>query len=215
MALAMCLPRLYPILDIDTLARKNCPPERAAAAWLEAGARVLQFRQKGHWSRAVFEQAERIACLCQQHRALFIVNDRADMAMLLQAGLHLGQDDLPPRDARRLLGSDAVLGYSTHNAEQLAAAAAEPVTYMALGPIFATGSKHNPDPVVGIRQLRSWRALTDRPLVAIGGITRENVVSVLEAGADAVAVISDLLPGECTSANLRRRMEEWQQLTEK
>ena len=113
-------------------------------------------------------------------------------------------------EVRRLVGPSAVLGYSTHNAGQLAAAAEEPVNYLALGPLFATQSKTNPDPVLGIPNLRNWRSLTARPLVAIGGITRENARSVLEAGADSVAVIGDLLPANCSAASIRERMKDWQ-----
>jgi len=208
----MGCPPIYPILDTQSLAARSCEPEAAAGAWLDAGARILQFRHKGQWARAVFEQAERIARQCRERGAIFVVNDRADMAMLLGAGLHVGQDDLPPADARRLIGSEALLGYSTHNPSQLDAAAAEPVDYVAIGPIFATASKQNPDPVVGLEELRKCRARSNRPLVAIGGITRETARAVFAAGADSIAVIGDLIPEHCTGANLRRRMEEWQQL---
>ncbi|MEI9973805.1 MAG: thiamine phosphate synthase [Ignavibacteriota bacterium] len=98
-----------------------------------------------------------------------IVDDRADFAMLLDAGLHVGQDDLAPRDARKLIGDEATLGYSSHNLGQLVAAGGEPVDYVAIGPIFATSSKRNPDPVVGVDEIRSCRALIEKPLVAIGG----------------------------------------------
>jgi thiamine-phosphate pyrophosphorylase len=123
--------------------------------------------------------------------------------------LHVGQDDLPPQDARRLIGPEALLGYSTHNAEQLLAAALEPVSYLAIGPVFATQSKVNSGPVVGILRLREWRALTDKPLVAIGGITRENARSVLDAGADSLAAIGDLLPPDCAARSIRERFEHW------
>ena len=98
--------------------------------------------------------------------------------MLLDAGLHVGQDDLPPRDARRLMGADAVIGFSSHNVAQLCAAGGEPVDYVALGPVFATASKRNPDPVIGVEEIRRCRPLVDKPLVAIGGITRENALEV-------------------------------------
>jgi thiamine-phosphate pyrophosphorylase len=208
----MRLPRLYPILDTGTLARLACPVAEAAAAMLAAGARLLQFRHKGHFSRAVFEQAEQVGALCRQAGAQFIIDDRADIALLLEAGLHVGQDDLPPADARRLLGPDRVLGFSTHNLAQFTAALAEPADYLAFGPVFLTATKENPDPVVGLDQLRRMRRLADRPLVAIGGITRYNALEVLAAGADSVAVIADLYPDPCTPAALRARMEEWQQL---
>jgi thiamine-phosphate pyrophosphorylase len=132
--------------------------------------------------------------------------------MLLDAGEHLGQDDLPPQDARRLIGPGRLLGFSTHNEAQLRAAASEPVDYAAIGPIFGTTSKEKPDPVVGIEELSRLRTIAARPLVAIGGITRENVMSVLDAGADSVAVIGDLLPAGCNFESMRERMEQWQNL---
>jgi thiamine-phosphate pyrophosphorylase len=184
----------------------------AARAMIEGGARILQIRHKGHWSRAVFDAAREVARLCLEAGALLMVDDRADFALLLGAGLHVGQDDLPPREARGLIGPDAVLGLSSHNPEQLRGAAAEPVDYVALGPIFATASKHNPDPVVGLDGLRRCRGLVERPLVAIGGITRANARNVFDAGADAVAVIADLLPASCTGKSIRERMEEWRQI---
>ena len=205
----MKLPPLYPILDTSLLEARQCPLETAADAMLDAGARILQIRHKGNWTRILFEQAVRIARLCES-AAIFVINDRADIARLLNAGLHLGQDDIPPQDARRLLGSSPILGYSTHNDGQLAAAGREPASYLALGPMFPTQSKINPDPVVGIERLRAWRRLTDKPLVAIGGITRDNARSVLESGADSVAVIGDLLPVTCSAASIRERMREWQ-----
>jgi thiamine-phosphate pyrophosphorylase len=134
---------------------------------------------------------------------LFVVNDRADVALLLNAALHLGQDDLAPSDARRILPAASVIGFSTHNEQQLRAADAEPVDYLAIGPIFATASKQNPDPVVGIDGLRTLRALTEKPLVAIGGITRESAPQVFEAGADSIAVIGDLM------SDVRARAAEW------
>ena len=127
--------------------------------------------------------------------------------MLLGAALHLGQDDLAPSDARRILPATAIIGFSTHNEEQLRAGDAEPVDYLAIGPIFATGSKQNPDPVVGLDRLRALRTLTRKPLVAIGGITRELAPQVFEAGADSVAVIGDLIQSLHSRACARRRMD--------
>ncbi len=127
-----------------------------------------------------------------------IINDRVDIALALGApGVHLGQDDLPPEAARKLLGDEAIIGYSTHNVAQAIAAANLPIDYIAIGPIFETGTKKNPDPVVGLDGLRAVRdAIGDRALVAIGGITVENAPSVIEAGANSVAVISALLSGD-------------------
>jgi thiamine-phosphate pyrophosphorylase len=202
------LPRVYPILDT---ARAPDPPA-TARAWLEGGAAIVQFRHKGSWSREVFAQATDVARLCREAGALFIVNDRADFAALLEAGVHVGQDDLAPADARQVAGEGAVIGFSTHNEEQLRAAAGEPVTYLALGPVFATGSKDRPDPAIGPELLRRWRPLGARPMVAIGGITRATAPCVWQAGADSVAVIADLYPEEATPRALRARMEEWQRL---
>ena len=128
-----------------------------------------------------------MARLCRENGTLLIVDDRADFALLLEAGLHVGQDDLSPRDARKLIGTEATLGYSSHNMGQLAAAGGEPVDYVAIGPIFATASKRNPDPVVGVDELGRLRPMIDQPLVAIGGITMENAPEVWSAGADSVA----------------------------
>ena len=199
MASEFNVPRFYPIVDSI----------EAADAVFEGGAKILQFRYKGFFSRQVFEVAERIAELCRQAGALFIVNDRADIAMLLDAGVHLSQDDIAPANARRIMPAGRIIGFSTHNADPLAAGDREPVDYLAIGPIFATGSKQNPDPVVGLERLREIRALTKKPLVAIGGITRQTAPSVFEAGADSVAVISDLYSEPRTKAVIRSRAEEW------
>jgi thiamine-phosphate pyrophosphorylase len=206
--------RVYPILDCATLRARGCSVVDTAEALLDAGAEILQYRHKEFWSRDVVAEAERVGELCRTHDALFILNDRADYSKMLGAGgVHLGQDDLPPRAARELLGADAVIGYSTHNVTQLAAAAAEPVDYVALGPVFGTASKRNPDPVVGVGNLREWRAMVPQPLVAIGGITRANAGDVWGAGADMVAVIGDLFPAVCDAGSIRKRMGEWLRLT--
>jgi thiamine-phosphate pyrophosphorylase len=201
----MTLPRFYPILDTETAARRGAGIVDAATRILEGGAGILQFRHKGFWSRQVFEELEHIAEMCQACGVPLIVNDRADMARLVEAGLHLGQDDLPPSSARGILG-DGALGFSTHNEAQLRAAEIEPADYLALGPIFGTVSKANPDPVVGVEELRRLRPLTRRPLVAIGGITRENARSAFDAGADSVAVIGDLFPAD---GDIVARVREW------
>jgi thiamine-phosphate pyrophosphorylase len=200
------LPRFYPILDPEIAVRHGIDPVIAAEQILEGGARILQFRYKGFFSREVFAQLERVAELCQDAKAQFVVNDRADLAALTGAAVHLGQDDLTPSAARKVVGVKTLIGFSTHNERQLRAAAAEPADYLALGPIFGTSSKNNPDPIVGIAELRRLRPLNDRPLVAIGGITRANAQSVLAAGADSVAIIGDLFT---ENANVRARTEEW------
>ena len=216
----MTLPRFYPIVDTDSLMRRDCDPVTAAQAMIEGGAGLLQFRHKGPYSRAAFSQATRIAKLCRDAGTLLIIDDRADVALLLDAGVHVGQDDLAPGDARKLLGPSRIVGLSTHGPAQFAAGLSEPVDYLAIGPIFATTSKGNPDPVVGVDGIRA--VARDRrhgparlPLVAIGGITRANAREVLEAGADSVAVIHDILPDNCTFQALRERTEEWQRLVTK
>jgi thiamine-phosphate pyrophosphorylase len=206
------LTKLFPILDTAALAQRHCSLSVAAGAFLGAGASLLQIRHKQHWSRDIFAEAQVVAELCRKHGAQLIINDRADFALLLNAGLHVGQEDLPPPDARRLIGAERVLGFSTHNAAQLAAAGNEPVNYVALGPIFNTANKENPDTEVGLANLSAWHGLVQQPLVAIGGITRANALEVLDAGADSLAVIGDLLPAICTDSTLRERYESWQRL---
>ncbi len=190
----MKLPKLYAIVDTATLARHNIAPISFTEALLDAGVRLLQYRHKGPFTKSIFAEAQAIANLCHQANAHYVINDRADIARILHAGLHLGQDDLTPTDARTVIGNAALLGYSTHNAAQLAAANNEPVDYLAIGPIFATGSKETPDPVLGLEPLPHLRTLTTKPLVAIGGITLANAESVLATGIDSIAVISDLIP---------------------
>jgi thiamine-phosphate pyrophosphorylase len=202
----MRLPLFYPILDTETAGRKGVELVPTAAQILEGGAGILQLRHKGFFSREVFEKAREIAALCREAGAVFVMNDRADVARLLDAGLHVGQEDLSPADARQVLGDGALIGFSTHNEAQFRAAAEEPADYLAFGPIFGTASKVNPDPVVGLDELRRLRPLTTRPVVAIGGITRANARSVIGAGADSVAVIGDLFPED---GNIRARVEEW------
>lgn len=209
--MGLTLPPVYPILDTASLNAKRCSILEAALGLIEGGAKIVQLRHKGHWSRDLFGDARRLRDLCRESDCLLVTNDRADIAALLDSGLHLGQDDLPPVQARCIVAVQ-LLGFSTHNAAQLRAAAAEPVDYVALGPVFDTASKDKPDPLVGLERLREWRRLTEKPLVAIGGVTRLNAADVWEAGADSLAVISDLLPGSCSRESIRERMQEWQQL---
>jgi thiamine-phosphate pyrophosphorylase len=203
------LPRFYPILDTGVAERANLPLVDAAKAILDAGSKILQLRHKDHFHRQLFENAREIGGACRAYGAVFVMNDRADMAVLLDAALHVGQEDLPAADARALIGRDRMLGLSTHNEAQLLASNAEPVDYVAIGPLFQTGSKRNPDPVVGIGELARLRPHTTRPVVAIGGITCANCRSVFAAGADSVAVIGDLFSAGCTLDGLRKRTEEW------
>jgi len=165
----------------------------AAEELAAAGITLLQYRNKSGNARQMLEQARDLRSRVAANFRL-IMNDRADLCLAAGFdGLHIGQDDLLPESARRIIGSERCLGVSTHNPEQLAKADKTSADYLAIGPIFATRSKANPDPVVGLEGLRRARELTRKPLVAIGGITRANVRSVIEAGADSVAVISDLL----------------------
>lgn len=208
----MTLPRLYPIVDQGLLDRLGVPVLTAALAMLEAGVGILQWRAKGHITRQMFTDAEKMAEACWQAGTHFVVNDRADIARMLHAGVHVGQDDLPAPVAREIAGPSAVIGLSTHNEEQLRAAENAPVDYLAMGPIFGTSSKANPDPPVGLTQLRQWRQLTDRPLVAIGGIDRAHAHQVIDAGADSIALIRDLIPDNPTRDEIRRRTAEWLEL---
>jgi len=205
----MILPRLYPILDSGILARRGISIISAADQILSAGAQILQFRHKGHVTRQTLTEMEAVAKLCREASIPFVVNDRADLAKMLDAALHLGQDDLPPDAARRVVGMETLIGFSTHNEAQLRAAQQEPVNYLALGPVFGTSSKENPDPVVGVKEFQRLRPLTTRPLVAIGGITRANAAEVLAAGADSVAVIGDLFPED---GSIAARVREWTSL---
>ncbi len=206
-------PRFYPILDTGAAARAGLDLAKSAEALLDAGIGILQLRHKDHFDRKMFETAQEVAAACREAGALFVINDRADMAVLLDAALHIGQDDLPAPESRALIGTGRVLGLSTHNEAQLLASNDEPVDYIAIGPLFRTGSKRNPDAVVGVEELARLRPLTGRPVVAIGGINRENFGSVLQAGADSIAVIGDLFAPGGTLKSLRERAEEWMRLT--
>lgn len=198
----MKLPRFYPILDSAAVARAGLDPLLCAQQILDGGAEIVQYRHKGLFTKREIAVVEFLAKQAVQ----FIVNDRADLAAIFGAGLHLGQDDLPPKEARTVTGGALLIGYSTHNEAQLRAAIGEPVDYLALGPLFGTTSKERPDPVVGLEELRRLRSLTSKPLVAIGGITRANARQVLEAGADSVAIIGDLFPED---GDLAGRVREW------
>jgi thiamine-phosphate pyrophosphorylase len=205
----MKLPRWYPILDTNALQRLPCELLSAMEGLLEGGARIIQLRHKGSWTALLLRDARQAAAMCRSANALLVVNDRADIAALSDAALHIGQDDLPPEDARSVIGTARVLGLSTHNEKQLKAGDEEPVDYLALGPIFGTSNKDNPDPVVGLEELARLTRFTAKPLVAIGGITRQSAAAVLAAGADSVAVIGDICPPDGAKASWRLRAEEW------
>ena len=196
---------LYAILDTSIGPDLSC--SASLEALLRAGVKVVQFRHKGEFRRVHFEQCLMLARRIHELGGRFLVNDRADIAKLCEAdGVHLGQEDLPPEKARRFLGEGMVIGYSTHNLEQAQAACGLPVDYIAVGPIFPTSTKENPDPAVGLELITKIRSLTTKPLVGIGGITMENSRAVLEAGADAVAVIRDLLTAHDIEAHAREML---------
>ena len=164
-----------------------------AAELASPGIPLIQYRNKSGNARQMLDHARELKKRLPPTIKL-IMNDRADLCLAANFdGLHIGQDDLSPASARSIIGPDRWLGVSTHNPEQLAEADQTSADYLAIGPIFPTRSQENPDPVVGLEGLRRARELTRKPLVAIGGITRSNAASVIEAGADSVAVISDLL----------------------
>lgn len=192
------IPRLYPIIDADILSARGISVETVARELTEAGVELVQYRDKAGGPQQILKAVASIrAALAESPRRL-ILNDRPDLAVLANAdGVHVGQDDLSPADARTVLGPDHIVGVSTHNDSQIKEANRTDADYIAIGPVFATGTKLNPDPVIGLEGLRHARALTSKPLVAIGGITRENAYSVIEAGADSLAIISGILiPGE-------------------
>lgn len=202
--------RLYVIIDTAVLAQQ--PVALVAQQLLRAGVRILQYRAKGSFTRRNWEECQSIAAMSRRHGARFFVNDRADIALLCQAdGLHLGQQDLPPDAARELLrshaGSTALIGWSTHTLPQAQAGEGLPVDYLAIGPVFQTRTKDKPDPVVGLEGVRAVRQLVRKPLVAIGGITLENAASVLECGADAVAVARDVLAAGDIEQRARQYLE--------
>jgi thiamine-phosphate pyrophosphorylase len=200
---------VYAILDGPVLAARGIAPRAAAESLLEAGLRLLQIRWKENWTNAAYEEAVRVKELCDHAGATLIVNDRADIARLLGAGVHVGQDDLPPAAARVMAGTECLLGYSTHNERQFRSAQDEPVDYVALGPVYGTVSKDNPDPVVGLAEFARLCRMSVRPVVAIGGVTRDRAPDLWRAGASSVAVIGDLYPPGCTSASIRSRAFEW------
>ena len=198
------IPRLYAIIDPGQAGGR--PLLEVAAALLSSGVRLIQLRDKQAASRDLYERAQLVAECVHRGGGIFIVNDRADVAWAVNAdGVHVGQDDLPVEPARAIVGPDKLVGFSTHNLEQVRIADLSSADYVAFGPIFATASKEQPDPVVGVEGLREARKATSKPLVAIGGITPENARGVIEAGADSVAVIRALVG----APDIRKRAEEF------
>jgi thiamine-phosphate pyrophosphorylase len=186
------LPRLYAILDTGCFPDANAM-FAAAEDLAGAGITLLQYRNKSGNARVMLDQARELKRRVGGTVKL-IMNDRADLCLMAEFdGVHVGQDDLSPEAVRGIIGSERWLGVSTHNPEQVREADLTSADYLAIGPVFSTSSKERPDPVVGLEGVRRARQLTRKPLVAIGGITRANAASVIEGGADSVAVISDLL----------------------
>jgi thiamine-phosphate pyrophosphorylase len=187
----LAMPRLYVVLDAGLI---QSSVQVIAEQLMGAGVRLLQYRAKTLPARKMLEEATELARTAHKAGAKFFVNDRPDVAYLAGAdGVHVGQDDLDAEAVRAVIGEERWVGVSTHDKEQFGRAASSSADYIAIGPVFATTSKVNPDPVVGTELIRKLRPLTQRPIVAIGGITLERAAEVIEAGADSVAVISDIL----------------------
>ena len=195
------LPRVYALTDVQLSGLSHAEQVRLLS---QGGATLVQLREKDLPALKFYEEAKAAVEVASQHGVQLIVNDRVDVAMAVGAsGVHLGQDDMPPEAARKLLGPDAIIGYSTHNVAQAINAATLPIDYLAIGPIFSTTTKTDTAPVLGLDGLRAVRqSIRGVSLVAIGGITAANASSVIEAGADSVAVISALLsdPDQITRA---------------
>ena len=187
----LVLPRLYVILDAALLAT---PQRECARQLVDAGVRLLQYRNKAASARRLLEDAKGLAEELIPRGVTFIVNDRSDVAALAGAsGVHVGQEDLSVEETRAVVGRDRLVGISTHNRAQFEQAAATSADYIAVGPVFSTSTKANADPVVGTELIREVRPLTDKPIVAIGGITLERAADLVRAGAQSVAVTSDIL----------------------
>jgi thiamine-phosphate pyrophosphorylase len=199
---------LHAIVDVHVASKAGWEPQGLARSFLDGGARVLQLRVKDLSSGAFLELADALVAMARGYEAVVIVNDRVDVARLSRAdGVHVGQDDLPPAAAREQLGLSAVVGFSTHTMAQVEAALREPISYVAVGPVFGTSTKDTGYSAVGLELVSSAARLAgSMPLVAIGGVTLANARSAIDAGASSVAVISDLLvgdPGERVKAFLR------------
>jgi thiamine-phosphate diphosphorylase len=197
----LCLPGLYAIVDpLDT----GRTPDALASAYLAGGARLLQLRLKGVSSRTLYEEARTIRTLTRAAGALFVVNDRPDVAAAVDAdGVHLGQDDVPVAVARAVLGPGRFVGISTHDLDEARAALAAGTDYLGVGPVYDTTSKVGALPARGLSLLRAVRGLTDRPLVAIGGIDAQTAATVRDAGADSIAMIGALARAADPAAAVR------------
>ncbi|HVE55634.1 MAG TPA: thiamine phosphate synthase [Pyrinomonadaceae bacterium] len=190
--LRLNLPKIYPITDTRLT---NLSHAAQVEKLISGGALMIQLREKYASPKEFYDDAKTAIEIARAHSVKIIINDRVDIALALKAdGVHLGQDDLPPAKAREILGEKAIIGFSTHSIRQAIEAAQLPIDYVAIGPVFATATKENPEKTVGIEGVRRVReAIGDFPLVAIGGITAENFREVFRTGADSVAVIKSIL----------------------
>jgi thiamine-phosphate pyrophosphorylase len=187
------LPKLYPITDTHVSGLSHARQVEQLAA---GGASIVQLREKRASPREFYRDALEAVSIARSLGVQIIINDRVDIAIAVKAdGVHLGQDDLPAGHARRLLGEGRIIGFSTHSPDQAMEADSASIDYVAIGPVFQTFTKENPDPVVGLEVVRDVKRHLSKPLVAIGGVTLQTALSVIEAGADSVAVITDLLAG--------------------
>lgn len=206
----MILPALTAIVDADVTAAHGWTVPEAARACLNGGARLLQVRAKGVPSKALLEWCDEIVAAAAPFGAAVVVNDRADIARMAgAAGVHVGQEDLPPAAARAILGPAAIVGLSTHTREQVVSASREPITYLAVGPIFGSRTKDTGYEAVGLDLVRFAVATagTDLPAVAIGGVTLDRAEEVIAAGAASVAVIGDLFATGDPEARTREYVE--------
>lgn len=203
--MTISLPRIYPITDTAVSGLSHTEQVKRL---IDGGATLIQLRDKHAAPKALVRDAEATMIVAEQNDVRIIINDRVDVAMTVGAdGVHLGQSDMPVDAARALLGPRRLIGFSTHNLAQAMVAATLPADYIAFGPLFDTHTKRDHEPVVGLNRLREVKNLLgDIPLIAIGGITEQNSLSVLEAGADSVAVISDLLKDPSKIAEKLKRM---------
>ncbi len=201
----LVMPRLYVILDAGLM---TGAAEQTAQQLIESGVQLLQYRCKGGSAREILQISRRLVAISSTTNATVLVNDRPDIAYLSgAAGVHVGQTDMSVEAARMVIGAGKWIGVSTHNEAQFRAAIATSADYVAVGPVFATHSKENPDPVVGTEFIRRVRRLTSKPVVAIGGITLERAAELIEAGADSVAVISDILRARNPAARAREFLQ--------
>lgn len=209
--MAFSLPKIYPITDISITQLSHL---KQVEQLIEGGAKLIQLRDKYSTPKDFYDSAKSVMNFTHGKNVKIIINDRVDIALAVKAdGIHLGQDDLPPNFARKILGKKAIIGFSTHSVSQAIKAVKLPLDYIAIGPIFATVTKENPDAVVGIEGLKTVReAIGDFPLVAIGGINFENANDVLQNGADSIAVISQILHEPSKIAQTFRQFVEhsWQ-----